>query len=84
MEVSLLYSEILQYYTMILQRHRIIVGDAGFEPDTSAALPQKSGALTLSRRWYGIKKPTRIGIFLKGSVLIPTRTYRVGRVPELS
>ena len=30
--------EILQYlyYTMILQRPRIIVGDAGFEPGTSA------------------------------------------------
>ena len=26
----------LQYYTMILQRPRIIVGDAGFEPGTSA------------------------------------------------
>ena len=27
-----LYSEILQYYTMILQRIRIIAVDAGFEP----------------------------------------------------
>ena len=26
----------LHYYTMILQRIRIIVGDAGFEPGTSA------------------------------------------------
>ena len=33
---SPLYPEILQYYTMILQRIRIIVGDAGFEPGTSA------------------------------------------------
>ena len=30
-----LYPEILQYYTMILQRtYRIIVGDAGFETGT--------------------------------------------------
>ena len=36
-----LYPEILQYYTMILQRHRIIVGDAGFEPGTSGALPNE-------------------------------------------
>ena len=28
--------EILKYYTMILQRPRIIVEDAGFEPGTSA------------------------------------------------
>ena len=34
--VSQLCLEILQYYTMILQRPRIIVGDAGFEPGTSA------------------------------------------------
>ena len=33
---SPLYPEILQYYTMILQRIRIIVVDAGFEPETSA------------------------------------------------
>ena len=33
---SPLYPEILQYYTMILQRIRIIVVDAGFEPGTSA------------------------------------------------
>ena len=33
---SPLYPEFLQYYTMILQRPRIIVGDAGFEPGTSA------------------------------------------------
>ena len=33
----LLYPEIfLHYYTLILQRIRIIVGDAGFEPRTSA------------------------------------------------
>ena len=32
----LFYPEILQYYTMILQRPRIIVGDVGFEPGTSA------------------------------------------------
>ena len=31
----LLYPEILQYYRMILQHPRIIVGDAGFEPRTS-------------------------------------------------
>ena len=35
--------EFIQYYTMILQRPRSIVGDAGFEPETS--VPQKSGAL---------------------------------------
>ena len=34
---SPLYPEFLQYYTMILQRPRIIVGDAGFEPGTSAS-----------------------------------------------
>ena len=33
---SPLYPEILQYYTIILQRIRIIVVDAGFEPGTSA------------------------------------------------
>ena len=33
---SPLYPEILQYYTMILQRIWIIVVDAGFEPGTSA------------------------------------------------
>ena len=33
---SPLYSEILQYCTMILQRIRITVVDAGFEPGTSA------------------------------------------------
>ena len=33
---SPLYPENLQYYTMILQRIRIIVVDAGFEPGTSA------------------------------------------------
>ena len=33
---SPLYPEILQYCTMILQRIRIIVVDAGFEPGTSA------------------------------------------------
>ena len=33
---SLLYPEILQYYTMILQRPWIIMGDAGFEPGTPA------------------------------------------------
>ena len=33
---SPLYPEILQYFTMILQRPRIIVGDAGFKPRTSA------------------------------------------------
>ena len=33
---SPLYPEILQYYTMILQRIRIIVVDAGVEPGTSA------------------------------------------------
>ena len=33
---SPLYPEFLQYYTMILQRPRIIVGDARFEPGTSA------------------------------------------------
>ena len=32
-----LYPELLQYYTMILQHPRIIVGDAGFEPGTSAS-----------------------------------------------
>ena len=31
------YPEFLQYYTMILQRPRIIVGDAGFEPRTTAS-----------------------------------------------
>ena len=37
-----LYLEILKYYTMILQRPRIIVGDAGFEPGTkSGALPNE-------------------------------------------
>ena len=35
-EVSPLLPEILQFYTMILQRLRIIVEDAGFEPWTSA------------------------------------------------
>ena len=29
--------EFLQYYTMILQRPRVIVGDAGYEPGTSAS-----------------------------------------------
>ena len=38
---SPLYPEILQYYSMILQRSRIIVGDAGFEPETSGALPNE-------------------------------------------
>ena len=33
---SPLYPETLQYYTMILQRPRIIGDDAGFEPRTSA------------------------------------------------
>ena len=32
-----LYPEFLQYDTMILHRPRIIVGDAGFEPGTSAS-----------------------------------------------
>ena len=41
-----LYPEFfLHYYTMILQRIRIVVGDAGFEP---GPLPQKSGALPMS------------------------------------
>ena len=32
-----LYTEFfLHYYTMVLQRIRIIVGDTGFEPGTSA------------------------------------------------
>ena len=31
-----LYPQILQYYTMILQRTRIMVGDAGFDSGTSA------------------------------------------------
>ena len=31
-----LFPEILQYYTMIPQRPRIIVGDSGYEPGTSA------------------------------------------------
>ena len=31
-----LYPEILYFITIILQRIRIIVGDAGFEPKTSA------------------------------------------------
>ena len=35
-DVSPSTRRILQYYTMILQRPRIIVGDAGFEPTTSA------------------------------------------------
>ena len=34
-EVSPLLPEILQFYTMILQRLRIIVEDAGFEPGSS-------------------------------------------------
>ena len=34
---STLYPEFLQYETMILQRPRIIVGDSGFEPGTSAS-----------------------------------------------
>ena len=34
-EVSPLLPEILQFYTMILQRLRIIVEDVGFEPGTS-------------------------------------------------
>ena len=38
-----LYPEFVQYYTMILQRPMIIVGDAGFEPGN----PQKPGALPL-------------------------------------
>ena len=33
---SPLYPELLQYNTMILQRIRIIVFDAGFEPEISA------------------------------------------------
>ena len=33
---SPLYLETLQYYTMILQRHRIIVGETRFETGTSA------------------------------------------------
>ena len=41
-----LYPEILQYYTMILQRPRITVGDARFEPRTSA--PEVSGALPMT------------------------------------
>ena len=32
-----LHTEIVQYCTMILQRIRIIVDDAGFEPGTGAA-----------------------------------------------
>ena len=36
MEVYPLFSEILQFYTMILLHPRIIVGDAGFEIWTSA------------------------------------------------
>ena len=32
----LLYPKVLQYFTMILQRPMIIVGDAGFEPGTAA------------------------------------------------
>ena len=31
------YHEFLQYDTMILQRSRIMVGDAGFKPGTSAS-----------------------------------------------
>ena len=34
--ILLFYPEILQYYTMILQRIRIIAVDAGFEPGISA------------------------------------------------
>ena len=33
---SPLYPKFLHYYTMILQRIRIIEGDAGFKPGTSA------------------------------------------------
>ena len=42
---SLLW-DFLHYYTMILQRIRIITGDAGFKPGTSA--PEKSGSLPMS------------------------------------
>ena len=42
-----LYLEILQYFTLILQCIRIIVGDAGFEPERDSPLRQKSGALTI-------------------------------------
>ena len=34
---SPLYPEFLQHDTMILQRSRIMVGDAGFKPGTSAS-----------------------------------------------
>ena len=36
LNIFLASGEILQYFTMILQRPRIIVGDAGFAPGTSA------------------------------------------------
>ena len=41
-----LIRDFLHFFTMILQRFSIIVGNAGFEPGTS--LPQKSGALPMS------------------------------------
>ena len=47
---SPLYPEILQYCTMILQRIRIIVVDAGFEPGTSA--PEVWCAIPMSHHIY--------------------------------
>ena len=54
-----LYPEIfLHYYTMILQRIRIIVGDAGFEPGTSA--PQV---------WCATYEPPHLGKLLLKEVV---------------
>ena len=47
---SPLYPQILQYYTMILQRIRIYAVDAGVEPGTSA--PEVWRAIPMSHHIY--------------------------------
>ena len=49
---SPLYPEILQYCTMILQRIRIIVVDAGFEPGTSATEVWRTTNEPPHLHWY--------------------------------
>ena len=52
MEVSPSTLRFFQYYTMILQRPRIILRDAGFEP--AIPLPQKSGALPMGHHIFNL------------------------------
>ena len=64
---SPLLPEILQYYKMILQHPRIIVGDARFEPGTSA--PEVWRAIPMS---YHISMSQHIFKFLNFDQHMPT------------